>query len=224
LRHLVGQLALAGAEVLIEGAEGAAEKFGAELGDVRIGWIPLDVVAPTCDLAVNHGGSAAAMTVMTAGVPQLIIPPNAHTKAIAQALSGFGAALTVRPREQGPGQNPGEVIAAGCREILSTPRYAEQAQALATEIAALPTPCEVVHTLETLAATQADRPGHHVLHPRPRPDESPVPYRTTTGAGRNAAFPARGLRPSSAPGRAGPRWHRTGAADGPVTRTWRKGS
>jgi glycosyltransferase len=159
LRHLVGQLALAGAEVLIEGAEGAAEKFGAELGDARVGWIPLDVVAPTCDLAVYHGGGTTATTFLTNGVPQLINPENPpefpynyHRNAIAQAVSGFGAALTVRPQEQGPGQDPGEVIAAGCREILSTPRYAQQAQALATEIATLPTPCEVVHTLETLAA------------------------------------------------------------------------
>jgi glycosyltransferase len=152
MRHLVDQLALAGAEVLIAAPEGAAEKFGAELGDVRIGWIPLDVVAPTCDLAVHHGGATTAMTFMTAGVPHLIFPDNGFGKAVAQALSGFGAALMVMPQEQGAGQDPGAVIAAGCREILSTPRYAEQAQALATEIATLPTPCEVLHTLETLAA------------------------------------------------------------------------
>jgi UDP:flavonoid glycosyltransferase YjiC (YdhE family) len=152
MRHLVHQLALAGAEVLIAAPEEAAEKFGAELGDVRIGWIPLDVVASTCDLAVHHGGATTAMTVTNAGVPQLIIPDNGFGKAVAQSLSGFGAAVMVEPQEEGPGQDPGEVIAAGCREVLSTPRYAQQAQALATEIAALPTPCEVVRTLETLAA------------------------------------------------------------------------
>ena len=55
------------------------------------------------------------------------------------------------PTQFGPGQDLDEVIAAGCREILATPRYAQQAQALAAEIAALPAPCEIVHTLETLA-------------------------------------------------------------------------
>jgi UDP:flavonoid glycosyltransferase YjiC (YdhE family) len=158
LRHLAGQLTLAGAEVLIEGAERAAERLGAELGNIRVGRIPVDVVASTCDLAVNHGGAAAAMTLMTAGVPQLLVPPNDHTKAIAQALSGFGAALTVLP-QQGPGQDLGELTAAGCREILSTPQFAQQAQALATEIAALPAPCEVVHTLETLAAAGIAEPA-----------------------------------------------------------------
>ena len=149
LRQLVGQLTQAGAEVLIEGAERAAERLGAELGDVRVGWMPVDVLASTCDLAVNHGGTAGTMTLMTAGVPQLTIPPNDHAEAVAQALSDFGAALTVMPQQHG--QDLDEAIAAGCLEILATPRYAQQAHALAAEIAALPAPCEVVHTMETLA-------------------------------------------------------------------------
>jgi glycosyltransferase len=153
LRQLTDQLTLLGAEVLIAAPEKAAEELGAELGDVRIGWIPLDVVAPTCDLAVHHGGATTSMTVMTAGVPQLIMPPNSHTKAIAQALSGFGAALTLNLQQQEPDQDPAEAIAARCREILSTPRYTQQAQALAKEIATLPAPPEMVHTIEALAAT-----------------------------------------------------------------------
>jgi UDP:flavonoid glycosyltransferase YjiC (YdhE family) len=152
MRHLVDQLALAGAEVVIAAPERAAEELGTELGDVPIGWIPLDVVAPTCDLAVHHGGATTSMTFMSAGVPQLIVPPNIHTKAIAQALSGFGAALTVMPRQQEPGRDLAEVIAASCREILSNPRYAQHAQALASENAALSTPAEMVHTLAALAA------------------------------------------------------------------------
>jgi glycosyltransferase len=159
LRYLVDQLALAGAEVFIEGAEDAAAKLGVDRGDVRVAWMPANVVASTCDLAVNHGGTATTMTLMTAGVPQLIIPPNNHAQAIAQALSGFGAALTVMPLRQGPGQNLGELVAAGCREMLSTTRYAQRAQALAAEVAALPAPCEVVHSLEMLAAAQAEPAG-----------------------------------------------------------------
>jgi hypothetical protein len=92
-------------------------------------------------------------------VPQLIIPENPpefpenyHRKAIAQALSGFGGALSMMPQEEQPDRDPGEAIAAGCREILSSPRYGEQARALAAEIAVLPAPPEVVHTLEALAA------------------------------------------------------------------------
>ncbi len=152
MRALVDQLALAGAEVLIAAPESAAEKFGAELGDVRVGWLPLDVVAPTCDLAVHHGGAITAMSVMTAGVPQLILPENAHTRTVSQGLSGFGAALTLELGQQGPGQDSAEAIAAGCQEILSSPRYAQQARALASEIAALPSPADLVPAMAALAA------------------------------------------------------------------------
>jgi glycosyltransferase len=158
LRQLTDQLALVGAEVLIAAPEKAAEELGAELGDIRIGWIPLDVVAPTCDLAVHHGGAATCMTFMAAGVPQLIMPDNGYAKAIAQAVSSSGAALTVIPEQQEPDQDPAEAIAAGCREILSTPRYTQQAQALATEILTLPTPSEIVHTIETLVTKRLVTP------------------------------------------------------------------
>lgn len=158
MRNLVGQLNLGGAEVLIAAPQTAAEKLGSSLGDARIGWIPLDVVARTCDLAVHHGGATTAMTVMAAGVPQVIIPENPpgidrnpHREAIANALSGFGAALTVMP-QQAADQDPAELIAAACREVLASSRHAKQARALASEIAELPAPPEVVRAFESLAA------------------------------------------------------------------------
>jgi glycosyltransferase len=152
LRDLADQLALAGAEVLIAAPEKVAEKIGAELGDVRTGWMPLDVVAPTCDLIMHHGGGATALTAMNAGVPQLITPEGAYMEIVARAVSSFGAGLIVVPQRQGPDQGPAEAIAAGCREILSSPSYAHRARALSSEIAALPTSSEMVHTLETLAS------------------------------------------------------------------------
>jgi glycosyltransferase len=82
-------------------------------------------------------------------VPHLIIPDNGYGKAVAQAVSGFGAALMLPPEQDG--QDPGAAIAAGCREVLSTPRYAQRARALVAEIAALPTPAEVVRALEARA-------------------------------------------------------------------------
>ena len=107
------------------------------------------MVASTCDLAVHHGGATTAMTVMNAGVPHLILPDNGYGKAVAQAVSGFGAALMLAPPPDG--EDPGAAIAAGCREVLSTPTYAQRARDLASQIARLPTPAEVVRTLETMA-------------------------------------------------------------------------
>jgi glycosyltransferase len=153
LRKLVDELAGAGAEVLIAALPEAAERFGPELGDVRIGWIPLDVVAPTCDLAVHHGGATTAMTLINAGVPQLIIPDNGYGKAVAEGIRDFGAALMVDRNRPEPDSDPDEVVAAGCRTILSDPGYAERTRALAAEAAQLPTPADVLRQLETVVAS-----------------------------------------------------------------------
>lgn len=153
LRGLVQELTGTGAEVLIAALPEAAERFGSEPGDaVRVGWIPLDVVAPTCDLAVHHGGATTAMTLVHAGVPQLIIPDNGYGKAVAEALGGFGAAIVVHRNRPAADPGPEGAAAAGCRGILADPRYASRARALAAEAAGLPTPDEVLRTVEALAA------------------------------------------------------------------------
>ncbi|MFD0256500.1 nucleotide disphospho-sugar-binding domain-containing protein [Streptomyces sp. NPDC127113] len=150
LRSLVGQLARAGAEVLIAAPDHVTEKLAGELDDVHIGWLPLDVVAPTCDLLVHHGGGVTAMTAMNAGVPQLIAPEASYMEIVASALSGFGAGIALAT--QAPDRDQTEEIAAGCREILSDPRYGQRARILSEEMAALPTPADVALTVEKLAA------------------------------------------------------------------------
>ncbi|MFD7280997.1 nucleotide disphospho-sugar-binding domain-containing protein [Streptomyces sp. NPDC059862] len=152
LRSLVEQLSRTGAEVLIAAPEQVSEKFGGELKDVRIGWLPLDVVAPTCDLLVHHGGGVTAMTAMNAGVPQLIAPEASYMEIVARALSDFGAGLALPTQGQGPDQDQTEAIVSGCREILSDPRYTQRARILSEEMATLPTPSEVALVVEKLAA------------------------------------------------------------------------
>ncbi|MFZ3560692.1 MULTISPECIES: glycosyltransferase [unclassified Streptomyces] len=153
LRALVGELSGAGAEVLVAALPEAAERFGAELGDeVRIGWIPLDVVAPTCDLAVHHGGATTAMTLINSGVPQLIVPDNGYGKAVAEAVRDFGAAELVDRHRPEEGRDPYKVTVEAARRILDDPRYAERTRLLAEEAAALPRPDEVLRDIEALAA------------------------------------------------------------------------
>jgi glycosyltransferase len=154
---LVKELDKLGAEALIAANPGAVERFGAELGDARVGWIPIDVTAATCDLAVHHGGATTATTLMANGVPQLVIPenppefpPNYHREAIAKAITDFGAGKTLWPQAQEPDKAPGEVIAAACRELLENPSYTERTQFIAKEISTLPTPAEIVPKLEAL--------------------------------------------------------------------------
>jgi UDP:flavonoid glycosyltransferase YjiC (YdhE family) len=149
LRELVDQLAATGAEVLIAAPEQAAAEVGAELQEIRVGWMPLDVVAPTCDLAVHHGGATTAMSFMAAGVPQLILPENAHTKTVAGLLAGYGAAVII---EAAPGAelDVAGAIGSGSQEILSSPGFTERAGTLAGEIAGLPGPAALVPVIEGL--------------------------------------------------------------------------
>ncbi|TNY36164.1 glycosyltransferase [Thermomonospora catenispora] len=156
LRELVDGLTGTGAEVLIAALPEAAERFGSELGDARIGWIPLDVVAGTCDLAVHHGGATTAATLINAGVPQVIVPDNGYGRAVAESLAGFGAAVLVerhRPTaDRDSAEESAQEIAAACRKVLADPGYAERTQILAKEVASLPTPAEVLGDLEALVA------------------------------------------------------------------------
>jgi len=95
------------------------------------------------------------MAIIAAGVPQVITPPNTHTRAIADALSDFGAAATIRASDQADHELP-DVLATSSRELLADSRYTRQAQALAAELATLPTPADIVRTMETLACTRRE--------------------------------------------------------------------
>ncbi|WP_407937179.1 glycosyltransferase [Kineosporia babensis] len=151
MRHLVDQLISEGAEVVFAAPEGAAEQFAGQLGDVHIGWLPLDVVAPTCDLAIHHGGGATAVTFMNAGVAQVVIPENDYAKAIGAAAADFGVAQLVLPAQLPEGINLSEEIAGIAQDILSTPRYQERADELAAHIRTLPLPSQIVLELEELS-------------------------------------------------------------------------
>ncbi|WP_328334937.1 glycosyltransferase [Streptomyces sp. NBC_00455] len=98
-------------EVLIAAPERAAEQLRPTLEGARIGWIPLDVAAPTCDLMLHHGGGITAMAGMSAGVPQLLTPEAAYGEIIGRALSGFGSGRMLRTEQLSPDQDPAEEIA-----------------------------------------------------------------------------------------------------------------
>ena len=149
LFDLASQVASLDVEVVVAVPDKVAAELRAVLGDVRAGWIPLDVVAPTCDLMVHHGGGVTIMTAMNAGVPQLILHgphvPQFHA-ARSNRVAEYGAAIAL--------PHGGEIIdriPRLCADLLSDSSYAEHARALSMEIAALPSPGEVVGAVEELA-------------------------------------------------------------------------
>ncbi|GAB3258822.1 glycosyltransferase [Kineosporia babensis] len=141
-RDLAAVLVSEGMDVLIAATQAVAQELGPSMGPhVQVGWIPLDVVAHACDLAIHHGGATTSMTLLEAGVPQVIVPPNMHTQAIAEALTDFGAALTVPADAQ---HEPVSALAASSLKILHEDGFAQRARALAQENAALASPADVV--------------------------------------------------------------------------------
>lgn len=145
LRTLVTALSTLDAEVLVAAPDEIARNLRGELGDVHVGWIPLDVVAPTCDVIFHHGGGVTALTALNAGVPQLIAAKGAYLIAASQRIAEAGAGLLA------PDQENAEDIAKACLDLLSNQDYRDRARELAGENAKQPTAAELVGRLEAVA-------------------------------------------------------------------------
>ncbi|HEX6359328.1 glycosyltransferase [Actinophytocola sp.] len=115
--------------------------------NVPVGWAPLDVLAPTCDVLVHQSGGSTMMTALSFGVPQILLPDAGQFRQgdMARRLVEAGAALTLSHE-----QATTEIIAETCQEMISNPSYAAAAAGLAKEIAALPLPSEVARRIEWL--------------------------------------------------------------------------
>jgi len=148
LPRLTKTLTDAGMEVLLAGPQELVESLGDGLGDVKAGWIPLEVAARTCDLMVHHGGGVTTMGALNVGIPQLMLPKSNYQIESTRPVAEFGAGLMLTPE-----QDTIEEIEKSCLELLSNPAYASRARQLAAEIATLPSPAEVVGLLEELVTT-----------------------------------------------------------------------
>ncbi|MFL6119720.1 glycosyltransferase [Actinophytocola sp.] len=135
------------AEVVVAVTDKDAVTVRERVPDIRAGWIPLDVVAPTCDVIVHQSGGSTMMTALSFGVPQVLVPEPTLYRAndMARRLVEAGVAITLTPDEA-----TSDVIAKSCQEIISNPAYAKAAAGLRQEIAGLPSPAEVARRVEQL--------------------------------------------------------------------------
>lgn len=147
LCELAANVAALDVEILIAAPDQVAAAVTVELGgNVRAGWIPLDVVAPTCDLLVHHAGGVTSLTALDAGVPQLLIPEAANLVAPARRIADFGAGIMLRSGADTP-----EQVGSACQELLSDSGFKQRSQLIAREMAAMTPPADIVTTLATLA-------------------------------------------------------------------------
>nr|WP_245675433.1 glycosyltransferase [Micromonospora halophytica] len=148
LQAIVENVSTLDAEVVVPVTEDVVPVLRERLGDdVLTGWVPLDVLAPTCDVLVHQSGGSTMMTALSAGVPQVLIPdPNLYrANEMARSIVEAGAGIVLSPEEA-----TSDTIAKSCQEIVSNPAYAAAARTLAAEIAALPLPSEVARRVEWL--------------------------------------------------------------------------
>ncbi|MFI5831941.1 activator-dependent family glycosyltransferase [Streptomyces sp. NPDC051578] len=120
-----------------------------------VDFVPMDVLLPTCDAIVHHGGAGTGYTATLHGVPQIIVGSlwDAPLKAELHAEQGAGIDLP-----------PEKLDAASLREAvvraLTDPSLAAGARRLREETLAAPSPAALVPALERLAA-------HHGHTPHP---------------------------------------------------------
>ncbi|WP_410672765.1 nucleotide disphospho-sugar-binding domain-containing protein [Amycolatopsis sp. cmx-4-68] len=120
-----------------------ADDIGSVPDNARVvPFVPLDALAPTCDVVIDHAGPGTFLTVARHGVPQLTVPWTFDEPALAARAAAQGGSLTLPGDQATPSAIREHVL-----RLLNEPEFRERAAALRTEIRALPTPNELAHEL-----------------------------------------------------------------------------
>jgi UDP:flavonoid glycosyltransferase YjiC (YdhE family) len=109
--------------------------------------LPLHAVLATCSAVVFLGGGNTMLGSMLEGVPALAISANFERTFNTGHMVEAGAGLLLNPDTLRPGEISGAV-----RKLLEDPAYRTAAGEVRDEMLALPTPVELVSTLEDIAA------------------------------------------------------------------------
>ncbi|GLZ00713.1 glycosyltransferase [Actinoplanes sp. NBRC 103695] len=135
------------AEIVVAAPEDVAPAVREALPHLRVGWLPLEVLVPHCDLIVHHGGGSTSMNAMAAGTPQLVLSEWPLYRALWQRLADHGSAVVLTGAEE----HATERVAKAVHQLLGDPSFGTRATALAGEIAALPGPADHLPRIEALA-------------------------------------------------------------------------
>jgi UDP:flavonoid glycosyltransferase YjiC (YdhE family) len=119
------------------------EPLGPIPPNVRIvGWVPLSALLSTCTALIHHGGGGTTFTALDAGVTQLVFPGGGDDAINAAAVHKCGSGLWVRPDE---------VDGALLHRLVTDEGLRSAAAEVQAEMAAMPTPAEIVPKMVALA-------------------------------------------------------------------------
>lgn len=110
-----------------------------------VSFVPLSALMPTCSAAITHVGFGTFNTTALNGVPQLTLPEQHDAPPLAKRLVEYGAGLTEYHSDA-----TGAKVRAHLMRLLEEPGFARSAAGLRDEMLAMPTPNDVVPTLEKL--------------------------------------------------------------------------
>lgn len=108
-------------------------------------FVPLDALAPTCDVVIDHAGPGTFLTVARHGVPQLTVPWDFDEPELARRAAAQGGSLTIRGDRA-----TGARIREGVERLLAEPSFKTRAADLRDELRGLPSPNDVAEEIEAL--------------------------------------------------------------------------
>ncbi|MGG2463669.1 nucleotide disphospho-sugar-binding domain-containing protein [Streptomyces sp. RGM 3693] len=131
------------AEFVCALTEAEIEGLGTLPDNVRTAsWLPLNALLDTCTAALHHGGAASTLTALHTGLPQVALPGGGYRSIYANAMARRGVGL-VSPASG--------LDTALIGRLLTDRSLYEAAGEVRAEIAAMPSPAELVPRLADLA-------------------------------------------------------------------------
>jgi UDP:flavonoid glycosyltransferase YjiC (YdhE family) len=143
LGPLVAAVADLPVDVLVAVGTDGRTDLGIRSANVRVErWVDQPQVLAEASAVVSHGGSGTFLGALAQGLPQLCLPQAADQFRNAEGGAAAGAALVLMPHEIGPA-----AVADAVSRLMDEPATREGAQRVAGEIAAMPSPADVVTAL-----------------------------------------------------------------------------
>jgi len=148
LRTTIAGLAALDVRVLVSaGPSVAAEAIGDTPDNVVVRqWLPQADILPHTDLVVHHGGAGTTMGTFATGVPHLVLPQGADQFSNADVVTAAGLGDQVLAADL-----TAEVVTAKARRLLTDGAVAAAVEAMAAEVAAMPSPVDVARGLSRYA-------------------------------------------------------------------------
>jgi UDP:flavonoid glycosyltransferase YjiC (YdhE family) len=144
LQPAIAALAALSIRLLVAlGPNGDPSALGGQPENVRVErWVHQPSVLERCAVVVSHAGSGTFLGALSHGVPQLCLPQGADQFRNAEGGSRAGAVLALSPTESTPG-----VITEAVARLLAEEHFRANAQEVAAQIRAMPSPDDVVERL-----------------------------------------------------------------------------